>query len=68
MLYPSVNSLLKTADSRYTLVAIVAKRARQLNREGRNDEEVDGTKNVSIAIREIEEGKIGYLRTKDGIK
>lgn len=68
MLYPSVNSLLEKVDSRYTLVALAAKRARQLNQESQKGDEDRDTKNVSIAIREIEEGKIGYVRTKDGIK
>lgn len=68
MLYPSINSLLGKADSRYTLVAMAAKRARQLNQDGQKNEGFDATKSVSIAIKEIEEGKIKYVRTKDGIK
>ncbi len=68
MLYPSVNSLLKRVDSRYTLVALIAKRARQLNRENQDKEENGDIKSVTMAIKEIEEGKIGYIRTKDGIK
>ncbi len=68
MLYPSINSLLGKADSRYTLVAMAAKRARQLNQDGQKKEDFDSTKSVSVAIREIEEGKIKYVRTKDGIK
>ncbi|MDD2573492.1 MAG: DNA-directed RNA polymerase subunit omega [Bacillota bacterium] len=68
MLYPSISSLLKKADSRYTLVVLAAKRARQLNRQNQISEEHNATKSVSVAIKEIEEGKIGYVRTKDGIK
>ncbi|TAH61340.1 MAG: DNA-directed RNA polymerase subunit omega, partial [Gottschalkiaceae bacterium] len=30
MLYPSINDLLKDVDSRYTLVLLVSKRARQI--------------------------------------
>ena len=68
MLYPSINSLLKKVDSRYTLVVLAAKRARQLNQEGSKNDGHDATKSVSVAIKEIEEGKIKYIRTKDGIK
>ncbi|MGI6703103.1 MAG: DNA-directed RNA polymerase subunit omega [Clostridia bacterium] len=68
MLYPAINKLLEKVDSRYTLVALAAKRARQLNQQKLSSDEHDATKSVSAAIKEIEEGKIGYVHTKDGIK
>ncbi len=68
MLYPSMKKLLEKADSRYTLVVLAAKRARQLNLQSEKNEDYDATKSVSLAINEIDSGKIKYVRTKDGIK
>lgn len=68
MLYPPVKSLLDKADSRYTLVVMAAKRARQLTQEFDDKSEGSTTNYVSKAILEIENGKIEYTRTKDGIK
>jgi DNA-directed RNA polymerase subunit omega len=62
MLYPSVNEIRKKADSRYTLVSLAAKRARDI---------VDGKpllvkgnheKPVSVAAVEIVEDIITYKR------
>lgn len=62
MLYPSINDLLKKVDSRYTLVMLVSKRARQLV-EGQNPlTEVKTNKPVSIAVQEISDDKISYTR------
>jgi DNA-directed RNA polymerase subunit omega len=63
-----MKSLLNKADSRYTLVVMAAKRARQLTRESEEDTEQETTNCVSAAIKEIESGKVGYVRTRDGIK
>jgi DNA-directed RNA polymerase subunit omega len=68
MLYPPIGELLSKVDSRYTLVIKVAKRARQLNNGAKKLTDVDSIKNVSIAIEEVNNEKIGYKRTKDGIK
>lgn len=65
MLYPSINDLLKKADSRYTLVMMASKRARQLvEGDSPNVDEISN-KPVSIAIHEIAEDKIGYTRNSD---
>jgi DNA-directed RNA polymerase subunit omega len=68
MLYPSVKSLRSKVDSRYTLVVLTAKRARQLTEQADRLTEYAGQKPVSKAIDEIDKGKVKYIRTKDGIK
>jgi DNA-directed RNA polymerase subunit omega len=68
MLYPSMKTLLKNVDSRYTLVVLTAKRARQLTQNSDKLDELGNVKPVSKAIQEIAEGKVKYLRTRDGIK
>lgn len=69
MYNPSINELSNHGDSRYTLVMLAAKRARQLV-EGANPLiETNSTKPVSIAIEEVIEGKITYRRPEiKGIK
>ena len=70
MIYPTINSLMKRVDSKYTLVVEVAKRARQLvaGEKPLIDEENAAAKPVSTAVKEIDNGLITYKRTKDGIK
>lgn len=68
MLEPPITNLLKKADSRYTLVMLAAKRARQLADGAHKLTNVETDKPVSIAINEINEDKITYVRTKSGIK
>ena len=68
MLYPPMKSLLNKVDSRNTLVVMAAKRARQLTHETEENAEHETINCVSAAIREIEKGKIKYVRTRDGIK
>ena len=62
MLYPSINEIRKKADSRYTLVILAAKRARDI---------IDGKpmlaiseveKPISVATLEIAEDFISYKR------
>jgi DNA-directed RNA polymerase subunit omega len=62
MLYPSINELSKKADSRYSLVMLTAKRARQIVNGSKPYIETDSTKPVSIAIEEIYQDKIKYIR------
>ncbi|MCF0154743.1 MAG: DNA-directed RNA polymerase subunit omega [Veillonella sp.] len=69
MVEPRLTELEKRVDSKYTLVTLAAKRARQL---------IDGDpclasihpteKPVSLAFHEIAEDKVGYIRTTEGIK
>jgi len=62
MLYPSINEIRKKADSRYTLVVLAAKRARDIV-EGKPTliEESSG-RPVAIAAHEIAEDLITYSR------
>jgi len=68
MIEPSINELLKKADSRYTLVMLAAKRARQISEGANKLTKHESEKPVTIAINEIAEDKITYVRTKSGIK
>jgi len=68
MIYPSLNSLMKRVDSKYTLVVEVAKRARQLVDGEKPLIEGDISKPVSLAVNEVNDGLIFYKRTKEGIK
>jgi len=68
MIEPSINSLMKRMDSRYTLVVATAKRARQLAEGAPKLVDCNSDKPVTIAIQEINENKITYVRTKNGIK
>ena len=56
MLYPEIGKLMEGLDSRYSLVVMTAKRARQLQADSSND------KTVSRAIAEIANGKIKCVK------
>ena len=58
MLYPPVADLLKNVDSRYLLVNVVAQRARQISEEAEALQEELTDKPVTLAIREVAEGKL----------
>ena len=58
MLYPPVADMLKNVDSRYLLVNVVAQRARQIAFEAETLQEELEDKPVTIAIREVAEGKL----------
>lgn len=85
--FGDLDVLLTHADSKFSLVNIVTKRARQLNNWIRvqqlppterreyfaseplvDKEAINPNKPVSIALDEIADGKIGYRRTREGIK
>lgn len=68
MIEPGISSLLERVDSRYTLVVATAKRARQITEGAHKLTECDSDKPVTIAINEIDDQKITYIRTKSGIK
>ena len=68
MIEPSLDKLIDLVDSKYTLVVLASKRARELVDE---DVPVAGSKSgkpVTIALQEIFSHKVGYERTKAGIK
>ena len=58
MLYPPVADLLKDIKSRYLLVNVVAQRARQIAEEAEEMGEELTEKPVTLAIREVAEGKL----------
>ena len=58
MLYPPVADLLKNVDSRYLLVNVVAQRARQIAVEADELQEELTEKPVTLAIREVADGKL----------
>jgi len=78
MIEPKIDDLMAAVDSKYTLVILAAKRAREINAyysqlgEGRAEFippliESGGLTNkpLSIALEEIAEGKIAYERTEE---
>ena len=58
MLYPAMSTLLKNVDSRYLLVNVIARRARQISIESEIAHEPLTDKPVTIAIREVADGKL----------
>lgn len=61
MVNPSTDTLMKKVDSRYGLVVLAAKRARQLlDGAELKVTKARSTKNVTNALEEIAEGKISY--------
>lgn len=58
MLYPPIADMLKHVDSRYLLVNLVAHRARQISMEAEELGEELTDKPVTLAIREVAEGKL----------
>jgi DNA-directed RNA polymerase subunit omega len=65
MIYPSIDELLQKVDSKYTLVSIASKRARQLkeNEVLLIDRPVS-RKHVGMSLEEMHEGKIQFHRIK----
>ncbi|HUK95326.1 MAG TPA: DNA-directed RNA polymerase subunit omega [Gaiellaceae bacterium] len=76
MIHPRVDELLEQVDSRYALVIVAAKRARQINNyhhqlgEGTFDQVLpplveSRSKNyLTMSLEEIQEGKIKYSYAK----
>ena len=58
MLYPPVADMLKNVSSRYLLVNVIANRARQIAEEAEALHEDLTDKPVTLAIREVAEGKL----------
>ena len=58
MLYPARSELLKHIDSRYLMVNVVARRARQISIESETFHEPLPEKPVTLAIREVADGKL----------
>jgi DNA-directed RNA polymerase subunit omega len=61
MLYPSIDSLMTKIDSKYSLVSVAAKRARQLQTSDANLlGKYVSHKNVGRALEEIHADKLFY--------
>lgn len=65
MCFPSIDSLVKKVDSKYTLVTLAALRARELT-DGQAPliPDEDNKKPVTIALEEVYRDKITYIYKK----
>ncbi|MGI6065366.1 MAG: DNA-directed RNA polymerase subunit omega [Bacillota bacterium] len=68
MIKQSLDELMKKVDSKYTLVVVSAKRARTLTENQTDRDEFKTSNPVSVALKEIVDGKVEWERTKSGIK
>lgn len=68
MIDPTIDSLMEKVDSRYTLCVLVGKRARQLKSGANKLTECNSKNEVIVALNEVNENAITYVRTKNGIK
>lgn len=64
MIKPSLDQLLEKVDAKYTLVILAARRGRAIQ-EG-NPAQVDSHSNkpVTVALEEVDAGKLFFERTK----
>ncbi len=65
MIYPPITELVKKTGSRYALVIETAKRTRQLVDGAPRLTEVETSKDVTVAVNEIYEGKIEAVKAAD---
>ena len=68
MINPSIDTLVTKVDSKYTLVVLAAKRAREIMDGSTSLVDSKSNKQVTLALEEIAQDKITYERTKSGIK
>lgn len=68
MLYPPVADLLKNVDSRYLLVNVVAQRARKISEDAELNQEELTEKPVTLAIREVADGKLSASLKEEYMK
>ncbi len=68
MLYPPMSELLTHIDSRYLLVNVVARRARQIAIEAKEFGEELPEKPVTLAIREVADGKLAAEVKKEYLR
>lgn len=64
LLYPPMAQLVEKTRSRYLLVNLVARRAREIAIQEEQEGESTEKKSVSVAIDEVYTGKLGF---KDGV-
>ncbi|MER2089413.1 DNA-directed RNA polymerase subunit omega [Sporosarcina sp. JAI121] len=68
MLTPSLDSLKEKIDSKYTLVTLASKRARQMQEEGnRLLPSYVSNKNVGKALEEVAAGMLSKQETDDSV-
>lgn len=72
MTYPSYEELLYMADSKYTVCIMAAKRAREIvEKESQGIAVPYGPyayKPVSVALEEVAQGRLTFVRTSSGVK
>ncbi len=68
MIKPPLEALLDRVESKYALVIVAAKRARQLKEGALPLVDADSSNPVTIALEEIAAGKIRYEAPRAGIK
>jgi len=68
MIRPTLDVLEDKVDSKYTLVVLAAKRAREIMDGDPPLVDIKSSKAVTIALEEVAQGRISYERTKTGIK
>ena len=68
MINPSLDILVTKVDSKYTLVVLAAKRARELIDGATLTVKSKSNKKVTNALEEIAQDCISFERTKTGIK
>ncbi|MEF9933685.1 MAG: DNA-directed RNA polymerase subunit omega [Clostridium sp.] len=68
MINPPIIDLLDKVGNRYSLVVVAAKRARNIIDGEEPNVQVPSNKPVTIAVAEINQGKIEFESLKEGIK
>jgi DNA-directed RNA polymerase subunit omega len=68
MIHPSIDALLKKADSRFALCIVIGKRARQLISGADVLVNYKSQNAVTLALNEISEDKISFVPLKNPVK
>lgn len=68
MIYPPITELVKKTGSRYALVIETAKRTRQLVDGAPRLADVETSKDVTVAVNEIYEGKIEAVKVVEAVQ
>lgn len=68
MLYPAMNKLTTNVPNRYLLVNVVARRARQISIEAEQEGYALDDKPVTLAIREVAEGKLSAVTKEEYLR
>ena len=68
MIYPPITELVKKTGSRYALVIETAKRTRQLVNGAPKLSDVETSKDVTVAVNEIYEGKIEAVEVAEAVQ